>query len=129
MRLIRLPLPTITVFAVSTTLVFVPSGDWRPAGGLSKARSSAEMRGRNGLTEAGPALQFANFEDATGATAVAVGTAMVTDGYSPPAATYTDISSQSAQYRLVRPGFLVRLTSGTTTGFAYATGVVEIVPA
>ena len=100
MRLIRFPMGMLTVFAVNTTLVFVAMGDWRNAGGLSKARSQCEMRSRNGLVEGTPALQFSNFEDATGAVNVAIGTGVVADGFSPPAVALTDISSQSAQYRL-----------------------------
>ena len=56
MRLIRFPMGMLTVFAVNTTLVFVAMGDWRNAGGLSKARSQCEMRSRNGLVEGTPAL-------------------------------------------------------------------------
>lgn len=126
-----LPLAWTTVYATSTTAVFLPDGDWGDAPGLKNAISLGEMRGRNGLCEAQPALQFSNYEDGTGAVSVGVGTNMTSDGYSPPAGGgATDLStSYSPLYRLVRRGWLVKLTSGSTIGYARVAGVIRVVKA
>lgn len=121
-------LPWMLVQANSTTAVIVPAGAFIEPVGLKKARGTSEMRGRNGLVEAQLTLQWADVEDTLGSTTT-IGTNMNADGYYPPSAGSTDVSTTASQKRLVRPSWTVKLTSGSTTGWAWVGGLIEIVDA
>lgn len=126
MKLIRLDLDWTAIISNSTTSVFIPSGAWRACAGMAKARAAGEMRGLTGLITAQPTLEFANYEN-TPITTKLLGTSMTANNFYPPTAGQTDISTESAQYLLVRPGFTVALSTGSTTAWARVGGMIEIV--
>ena len=110
--------------AISTVAVFVPTGGWVSAANLTGARGCGEIRGRNGLFQAMPAVQVANDTRSPG-TVTAVGTALTTDGVSDPDSIHPVTNAGSSRY--CRPGWLVSLTSGTVLASAGLTGMVELI--
>lgn len=127
MKPVRLVMAWSTVVANRTSQVFVPATAWGPAAGFTKARGEGELRNRIGELEARPAVQWANFEDGSGAVTDVVGQLMNTDQYWPPAASSTTVTSRSEQYRLVRAGWLVNVKTGFSGPvFGRVGGLVEI---
>lgn len=119
-----------SVFANGVTVVFFATAGWRSAPGYAQAVAEGELRGLISNLQAQPGLQWSNFEDGAGAVNKGVGTNMTANGYYPPdAGGATDISANSGKFRLVRPGYLVSLVSGSTRGDAFVYGVVNLIPA
>ena len=117
------PLPWTTLAAVSTVAVFVPSGAWESAAGVTGARASGEMRGKNGNAQAQPAVQVANDQRSPGA-ATGIGSTMTNDGVTDPVNPSTSLSTDGVKY--LRTGWLVSLISGSNLATASVAGVIEL---
>lgn len=109
----------------TTTAVFIPAGSWRNTELWTKGRSGSEMRVRYGGITAQPTLQFARTEDSTPVNVGIGQTAQANQVYFPDTNT-TDITSRSAEYPLVRPGWLVTNSDAAGIGIARVGGYIAV---
>lgn len=118
-------LPWTMIAAASTVEVFLPVTGWMRAADVAKVRGSFELRGLTGVISALVGYQTANVEDAPDA-ANNLGTFQTTAGVFYGAG-FTDVSATVQAKQLVRFGFVVKLSTGTTLAVARAGGSVDII--
>lgn len=111
-----------TVLSASTTGCFLPASGWFDAADAAKLRTPFEVRGLNGLLSVEPAYQTAN-DKASPDTPVALGGALTADGLSFPSDWATPAVG-GKQY--IRAGWWVKLTSGSTVGWAAVAGRAQM---
>lgn len=112
------------VQSAGTSDVFYPSTPWMDAGQVGKIRGTLEMAWHTGNAEVSLGYQTANVETSQDSP-LTVGSYATTDGVLFPSG-FTDISGNTLGKQMVRIGWMVKLTSGTTQAFAYVGGKVDI---
>jgi hypothetical protein len=104
--------------------VFIPAGAWEDAGAIARVRGWGEMRGATGEITATPAVQLSNDPRNPPATATAVGATLSADGVSDPTGA---TALATGAFRFIRPGWNVKLSSGTTLATATVAGAVQFI--
>jgi hypothetical protein len=128
----RIILPPATLPVSSTTAYFMPGTLWMPDGSIVLARSQWEIYAVSGNAQCAPAYQVATNIDAPGVTQYIDPSApqaqSVKDVYYPSdfRNLRTDGTAPLKSSMLVRFGWLVSLSSGSTLAFICAGGVVEV---
>ena len=117
----RFGMPWGTVYANSdTTAVFLPATPWMDASTVAKVKVTWELRGVIGTIVAQPALQVANVANSPGAVV------LLGSGYQGTPDTYyedvVDVADDTKGSELVRFGWSVKLSSGSTLAFARVGG-------
>jgi hypothetical protein len=113
------------VAADSTTEVFLPATGWMQAADVAKIRTSFELRGVTGTINVLVGYHTANVENSPDA-ATNTGTFQTSGGVY-FGSSFTDVSAAMQAKQLVRFGFVVKLTSGSTLSVARAGGSVDII--
>ena len=128
----RLFLNPTALLTNSTTAVFIPGTLWLPAGGIVYARSQWEVFAVVGNAVCLPAYQVATSTDTPGASMTIEPTggaafSSAVDVYYPTDFhnLRTDGTAPLKSNMLVRFGWLVKLSSGSTLAYIYAGGLVE----
>ncbi len=111
------------VSANSVSPVFVPSGAWRDAAGITAAKGWGEMGQKTNQMQVTPAVQVANDTRNPGSS-TAVGAAISTVSTSDPNGVQA-VSTGSSKF--IRPGWLVQTTSGSTLSTGNVSGVIQLI--
>lgn len=120
-------LPYISVQSDSSTggqETFYPVTPYMNAGEVGKVRGPIELVWKTGNLNVSLAYQTADVENAPG-TAAAIGSYATSAGVTYPTQ-YTDIASSANAKQLIRFGFLVKLSSGSTLSYGYVGGSLQI---
>ena len=112
------------VEAVSTTEKFIPGTPWMTAGAVGKVRPTYEVVYATGNLVVAFAYQVCNVENSIDSTTAV--TSYYGAGVNYPGSGYTDISATTAPKQLVRFGWYVKLSSGSTQSFGYVVGSCDI---
>ena len=120
----RVPLGWSNVWAVNTTAIFHPATQWLPASDVKSIRGAMEMQLRESDQEASLAYQTANVEN-NADSATAVGSYSTSNGVAYPSP-WEDMSAYTEQKQLIRFGWLVKNTSGSTRTWSRVGGFMEI---
>ena len=123
MKTIRLPWTTVAVDG--TTEVFIPATGWMDSSDVAKVRTNFEARGFTGLMNVLVGYQTANVENAPDAH-VTTGSFQTTAGVY-FGSSFADAASNTQAKRMVRFGWVVKLTSGSTLATVRVAGSVDIV--
>ena len=107
--------------AISTTAVFIPSGQWMSTDTINGGRGYGALAGKTGNFQGQPAVEYTNDVRVAG-TVVAVGAAITANGVSDPTG-FTALSVTA--YRFIRTGWLVSLTAGAVLAGGNLSGVIE----
>lgn len=119
------PLSWTTVYAISTSAIFLPATAWMPTGNVAAIRSTFELAGRTGELEVAFGYQLADEPDSPD-NGTEVGTYQATNGVKLPSG-FTDTASATGAKQLVRFGWFIKLTTGSTPAFGRVAGTVEVV--
>lgn len=109
----------------STTETAVPAGDWMTAEEWGKVGFDFEMRARTGLMEGAVGYQTCNVPDAPDAH-VTVTTFRASNGVT-FRASFTDTTGNTGGKQLVRPVWVLKLTSGSTLATCWLGGAIYII--
>jgi hypothetical protein len=121
----KIRLPFMMVGTDGTAEVAIPVLGWLEADDIARLGFDIELRGKTGNLEVALGYQTADNEDSPDA-AVAITAFRTSNGYTFRGA-LTDIASVTAAKRLVRPVFIVRLSSGSTLAIGSAGGIMYVV--
>jgi hypothetical protein len=124
MKIRTIQLPFMTLSTNSTSNLFLPATGWLPTDYITQMRPTWELRQANGNIQLSPAYQVADHEDSPG-TSTALATLTSSTGMQYPTG-WTDVSSSLGGKQLVRFGWIVNLTSGSTLATAFAGGRVQL---
>jgi hypothetical protein len=119
----RLSLPWTSVYAVNTTAAFFAATGWMSTDQVRKLRFVTELRVKGPDAEVVCAYQTANVENAPDSSA-GVGDPITSEGV--VYGSLTDISTSTGGKQLIRFGWNVRLTTGSSFTMARVAGGVEI---
>ena len=124
MSTLTISVPWTTLAVADTTPAFFPSGAWRASSGFTGARATLEVAAMVGTPiEVVAAFEVCNTPDSPGAD-TAIGSYLTSVDVQYPSS-WDDITSAVQGTQLLRPGFLVKRTSGTGTVLARAAAVIE----
>ena len=129
MQISRVPLPWMTVYAddVDANACFIAATPWMEAAGVEWARTTFELRCPTGNIQVSPAWQVANTEDSPGSFKQLLSYKTLEDVYYPD--DWVDVKSDGTaptkSNLLIRFGWKVSLTSGSSLACANVAGVVE----
>ena len=104
--------------------LFYPRTPWMNAGDVGKIRGTIELLWHTGNAEVSLAYQTANNETSQDG-AASVGSYVAMDGVAYPGG-FTDISGNTLAKQMVRLGWNVKLSSGSTQAYAFVGGSVDI---
>lgn len=114
----------MTLVAISTSVTFVPAGDWFDAAQLTEGKSYGEVADRNGNIQGVPVVQLINDPRNPGSgTTVALNAAIAANGVFDPD---QDHAISSGAYKYARIGWNVSLTSGSTLATMIAMFVAQL---
>lgn len=122
----RIALRWDTVFAISTTGVFLPASAWMDAGSVDKVRGVIESRGLQGDLQVQLCWQLADHEDAPGGTTV-FGAVVTTNAVTYPTSGYTDVGTTAEDAQLIRFGWWVKNASTSTLNLARVAAALQLV--
>jgi hypothetical protein len=111
-------------FAASTSSVFLPVTGWYSTNGMSKIRFVTEVRSNGPFMTLKPAYQTANVENSPDTPAIGLGSSIVADGVT--YGSLTSVTSDTESKQMVRFGWLVALSEGSTLSMTRVGGMVEI---
>ena len=121
----RVQMPWTTIYAKTTTGVFMPVTTFMEAPSIDRVRGTFELRALLGDLTAALAYQTCN-TDSSLDSAVALGSWATAEGFTYPTAV-TDISSATDGKQLIRFGWLVKNTSTSNQTMATVAGTIEII--
>lgn len=125
----KVRLPWSMVSTDSTTEKFWPSSGWMPTQGVQRFRAEMEIRNIGTDMSVGPGYQVADCPKSPTATIYSINPgAQTANGlYFVGDSGYTSAGSEIKGKALVRFGWNVKLTTGSTLALAQVSGAVEIV--
>lgn len=120
----KVPLNWSNVWAVNTSAIFHPATQWIPASDVKQVRGAMELNLRESDQEVSLAYQTANVEN-NADSATALGSYQSSNGVAYPTA-WEDIGTYTEQKQIIRFGWLVKNTAGSTRTWSRVAGFVEI---
>jgi hypothetical protein len=115
----------MTLVAISTSVTFVPAGDWFDAAQLTTGKSYGEVADRNGNVQGVPVAQLTNDprNPGSGITVALQTNAIAANGVFDPD---QDHAISSGAYKYARIGWNVSLTTGSTLATMTAMFVAQL---
>ena len=122
----NIPLPwTPLTTAQASSDEFHPAGGYMSAAAVASVRSVWELKQRTGNMSVTPAFELTNSEDDPSPVVVKIGNLETTKSIHYPS-DWQSMTANTAGKQLIRPGWVVRNTTGTSLSTARVGGKVEI---
>ncbi len=122
-RTVPLPWTTVWTNIETPSNEFLPATPWMDAASVEKVRGTFELRAKMGSLNVALGYQTAQVED-TPSSHSSFGAFATTNNVSYPTG-WTDISGTTSGKQLIRYGWVVKNSSGTTLNLGRVGGVVE----